>query len=262
LVDEFFSVQGLNQHWIAVFCMFAVYAGVDLLDGRVARLVHGRRENAVFYPGSAVDFARRWEREGTDWIHVVDLSAAMDENDNERFAADVAASVNIPVQVGGGVRSLAKAMRLIDLGVSRVVISSLYFASRNKGLELLDVLGSDRICVAVDFGEDGDVLIRGWKEKAPILVGEAVEQVLADGFRNVLATDVARDGTLTGINSQALEKVHAEHRKYVVVGGGVSSVSDVLKVREMGFAGVVVGKALYEGLVSLRAVKAVIHKNV
>lgn len=242
--------------------MFQLYAGVDLLDGRVARLVQGRREHAVFYTGSAAEFARRWELDGADWVHVVDLNAAMDEGDNERIVAEVAAAVNVPVQAGGGVRSLAKALRLIDMGVSRVVISSLYFSSREMGLELLSVLGPDKVAVAVDFGEDGRVLVRGWKEKARVHVDKAVEQIIADGFRHVLATDVSRDGTLAGINAESLRQIRAKQRRFVVVGGGVSSVADVLNVREMGFAGVVVGKALYEGLVLLKALKAVIHKKV
>ncbi|MCS6784590.1 MAG: HisA/HisF-related TIM barrel protein [Candidatus Caldarchaeum sp.] len=237
--------------------MFQVYAAVDVLDGRVARLVRGRREDAVFYGGSPVDFVRRWRGEGADWVHLVDLNAALGLGDNEALVSDVVRAVGVRVQVGGGVRDLAKAERLIRAGAERVVVGSIYYRSRDEALKILRVLGDEHVAVAVDFGQDANVLVHGWREQTSLSLVDAVENVLADGFKHVLATDVFRDGTLAGVNPAVLASVPPGFRKSVVVGGGVASVSDVLKIREMGFAGVVLGKALYEGRVNLPEVRAV-----
>lgn len=235
--------------------MFQVFAAVDVLDGRVARLVRGRREEAVFYDGSATDYVGRWVSEGADWIHLVDLNAALGLGDNEPLLIDVVRNANVRVQVGGGVRDVTKAERLVRAGAQRVVIGSLYYKSRNEASKVLRVLGDEHVAVAVDFAEGGKVLVHGWREQTSLHVSEAVETVLADGFKHVLVTDVSRDGTLAGVNPQILSTIPSGCRKAVVVGGGVASLSDVLKICEMGFAGVVLGKALYEGRVRLRDVK-------
>lgn len=235
--------------------MFQVFAAVDVLDGRVARLLRGRREESVFYEGSVVDFVRRWTSEGADWVHLVDLNAALGVGDNEELVLDVVGMGGVRVQVAGGVRDLGKAERLVRAGAGRVVVGSLYYTSRGEALNVLRALGEERVAVAVDFGERAEVLFHGWRERTPLSLPEAVEKVLDDGFKHVLVTDVFRDGTLAGINLDILSTIPSRCRKAVVVGGGISSVSDVLKIREMGFAGVVLGKALYEGRVNLREVR-------
>ncbi|MEM1979503.1 MAG: 1-(5-phosphoribosyl)-5-[(5-phosphoribosylamino)methylideneamino] imidazole-4-carboxamide isomerase [Candidatus Caldarchaeum sp.] len=241
--------------------MFQLYAGVDLLEGRVARLVRGRVEDAMFYLGSPAEYARRWLDEGADWVHVVDLDAALERGDNTALLRQVAAAAQGRVQAGGGVRNIAKALDLVDAGVSRVVISSLYFGRREDALTLLGSLGADRLCVALDFDEAGMVVTRGWRERTRLRLKEAVEQVLSDGFKHVLATDVAADGTLAGANPKTLLTIDEDLRHYMIVGGGISSVRDLLLLRNSGFAGAVVGKALYEGRLSLReAVHALKHR--
>ncbi|MEM0349032.1 MAG: 1-(5-phosphoribosyl)-5-[(5-phosphoribosylamino)methylideneamino] imidazole-4-carboxamide isomerase [Candidatus Caldarchaeum sp.] len=242
--------------------MFQLYAGVDILEGKVARLIRGRVEDAVFYPGSPTEYVRRWLDDGADWVHVVDLDAALERGDNTALLRQVAEAALGRVQAGGGVRSVAKALDLVDAGVSRIVISSLYFSRREDALMLLGSLGAEKLCVALDFDEVGMVVTRGWRERTRLRLQDAVEQVLSDGFRHVLATDVAADGTLAGTNLTVLATVDEELRHHMVVGGGVSSVRDLLLLRDSGFAGAVVGKALYENRLSLReAVDTLKHRQ-
>ncbi|MEM1946570.1 MAG: 1-(5-phosphoribosyl)-5-[(5-phosphoribosylamino)methylideneamino] imidazole-4-carboxamide isomerase [Candidatus Caldarchaeum sp.] len=238
--------------------MFKVYAGLDLFKGRVARLLRGDPGNPTFYPHSPPHYASRWLSEGADRLHVVDLDAALELGDNMALISELVKSLDAWVQVGGGVRNRERAVALTEAGVSRVIISSLYFQNRAEALNILRLLGRDRVAVGLDCGADGQVRMKGWREKAGISLEEAVEQALSEGFENIVVTDTSRDGTLEGVDRKMLEKMPVKVRGHVVFGGGVSSVDDILTLREMGFAGVIVGKALYEEKIDLKHVRKVL----
>ncbi|MEM4189382.1 MAG: 1-(5-phosphoribosyl)-5-[(5-phosphoribosylamino)methylideneamino] imidazole-4-carboxamide isomerase [Candidatus Caldarchaeum sp.] len=242
--------------------MFKVYAGLDLFRGRVARLLRGDPSKATFYPHAPQHYASRWLSEGAEKLHVIDLDAALELGDNLQLISGLVKSLNAWVQVGGGVRSLERAAALVDAGVSRVIISSLYFEKRDEALEILRLLGRERVAVGLDCGADGHVRMKGWRERTGLSLEEAVQQTISDGFKNIVVTDTSRDGTLQGINKEMLEKISAEVRSRVVFGGGVSSVEDILTLREMGFAGVIVGKALYEETVDLKHVRTVLAERI
>ncbi|MEM4288596.1 MAG: 1-(5-phosphoribosyl)-5-[(5-phosphoribosylamino)methylideneamino] imidazole-4-carboxamide isomerase [Candidatus Caldarchaeum sp.] len=235
--------------------MFKVYAGLDLFRGRVARLLRGDPNKPAFYPHPPQHYASRWLSEGAERLHIVDLDAVLEAGDNLTLIYMLVRSLNAWVQVGGGVRSMERAAALTEAGVSRVIISSLYFENRVKALEMLRLLGRDRVAVGLDCGVDGLIKVKGWRKVVGIRLEEALEKALADGFENIVVTDTSRDGTLEGVDKRLLEKIPVDVRGCVVFGGGVSSVDDILALSEMGFAGVIVGKALYEGAVDLRDVK-------
>ncbi|MCS7129539.1 MAG: 1-(5-phosphoribosyl)-5-[(5-phosphoribosylamino)methylideneamino] imidazole-4-carboxamide isomerase [Candidatus Caldarchaeum sp.] len=235
--------------------MFKVYAGIDLFKGRVARLLKGDPSKATFYPQTPSQYAARWLGEGADRLHVVDLDAALEMGDNLDVITGFVKSLNAWVQAGGGVRSMSRARALRGAGVSRVVISSLYFINREEALRFLDALGSDAVALALDFRDDLTVVARGWREKTSLKLAEAVEAALSDGFIHIVATDTSRDGTLKGINATIPQQIEKQHRKHVTYAGGVSTVEDVLALKKLGFEGVVVGKALYEETLSLKDVK-------
>ncbi len=235
--------------------MFQVFAGLDLFRGRVARLVRGRAEEAFYYPGSAEEYARRWVEEGADWLHVIDLDAALGVGDNFQTISTLVRCVKAPAQVGGGVRSLEKAYSLMDAGAARVIVSSMYFKDRGKALELVETLGPERVAVGLDVDGEGFIVVAGWREKTSSRLVEAVEKALGDGFKNILVTDTSRDGTLQGVNTALLRQIPMESRRYIVFGGGVSTVEDVISLKRHGFAGAVLGRALYEGGIGLQRVK-------
>jgi len=234
--------------------LFQVYAGLDLFRGRVARLVRGRPEDAIFYPGSAEEYAGRWVEEGADWLHVVDLDAALGVGDNLDTTAKIAQNVKIPVQVGGGVRSLERARRLVNAGVNRVIISSMYFRDRVGAMALLGALGPGRVAVSLDVDSGGYVVVAGWMERTGSRLGEAVERAIRDGFTTIMVTNISRDGTLRGIDTKLLQQIPQHSRQHIVVAGGVTTAEDVLVLRRMGFAGAVLGRALYEGFLDLKKV--------
>ncbi|MCS7129592.1 MAG: 1-(5-phosphoribosyl)-5-[(5-phosphoribosylamino)methylideneamino] imidazole-4-carboxamide isomerase [Candidatus Caldarchaeum sp.] len=236
--------------------MFTVYAGIDLFKGRVARLLKGDPSKATYYPYTPSQYAERWLGEGADGLHVVDLDAALETGDNLDVITGFVKSLNAWVQAGGGVRSMSRARALRDAGVSRVIMSSLYFINRQEALRILEALGSEAVALALDFRDDLTVVARGWREKTSLKLGEAVEAALSDGFIHVVATDTSRDGTLQGINTTIPTQIQERHRRHITYAGGVSSVEDVLTLKRLGFEAVVVGKALYEEKLSLKKLKS------
>ncbi|MEM4382151.1 MAG: 1-(5-phosphoribosyl)-5-[(5-phosphoribosylamino)methylideneamino] imidazole-4-carboxamide isomerase [Candidatus Caldarchaeum sp.] len=234
--------------------MFTVYAGIDLFNGRVARLWKGDPAKATYYPYGPSHYARRWLSEGADALHVVDLNAALELGDNTEVITSFVKSLNAFVQVGGGVRSLARATALRDAGASRIIVSSLYFTRREEALKVLDILGAEHLALSLDCREDF-VVVRGWSVKTETRLAEAVDAALSDGFRHIVLTDTSRDGTLQGVNSKLVHAVEKSHRSHITYAGGVSSVDDVLTLRRLGYEGAILGKALYEETLSLERVR-------
>jgi len=235
-----------------------IIPAVDIMKGKVVRLVRGdpRLLSSYNHLGDPVSLARRWEAEGARFIHVVDLDAALGTGRNLKVIELIVKSVDASVQVGGGIRSLELARRLLLMGVNRVIIGSLAFSNPSVIEALLGEFGEERVVVALDHKE-GVVMIKGWEISAGISVDEAAEKFRRFGVRLFLVTSVARDGTLLGPDIETLSRLCRSGLK-VIAAGGISSIEDLLALNRMGVHGVVVGKALYEGRFSLNeALRAV-----
>jgi len=228
-----------------------VIPAVDLMGGKVVRLVRGDPELATSYErlGDPVSVAKRWEAEGAGFVHVVDLDATLGTGSNLNVIESIVKAVKVPIQVGGGIRTLEFARRLFGSGVNRCVLGSVAFSEPSVVRVLLDEFGENRVVVALDNLE-GVVLIRGWKASAKVTVSEAVEKFSGMGVRLFLVTSVARDGTLSGPDLESLAQL-CRKKIAVIAAGGVGSLDDLLALKRLGVGAVVVGKALYEGRFSL-----------
>ncbi|MEM2607543.1 MAG: 1-(5-phosphoribosyl)-5-[(5-phosphoribosylamino)methylideneamino]imidazole-4-carboxamide isomerase [Candidatus Bathyarchaeia archaeon] len=229
-----------------------VIPSVDLMSGKVARLLRGDPKHAWFYEhfGNPVAVAKRWESEGAQLIHIVDLDAALRRGDNMMVIAEIIRALNVPVQVGGGIRSITRARQIIDLGARRIVIGSMAFRDPEAFMALLGEMGSDRIVVALDHLE-GVVMIDGWREGAGISLRDAAERFVSLGVRFLLVTSVQRDGSLAGPDLENLSKI-LDLGANIIASGGVRNLEDLVSLRDLGLYGVIVGRALYEGRLSLR----------
>ncbi len=229
-----------------------VIAAVDLMGGRVVRLTRGDPEACKAYDhlGDPVAVARRWEGEGADAIHVVDLDAALDRGSNLGMVMQIAQVVGVPVQVGGGIRSLESARRLLDAGVDRVILGALAFEDRPALKRLLEAFGRGRVVVALDH-RGGVVMVRGWRAATEVGVEEALRGFLGLGVELFLITSITRDGTLRGPDYETLSRACGHREAAVFAAGGVGSLEDLARLREVGVRGVVIGKALYEGAFTL-----------
>jgi phosphoribosylformimino-5-aminoimidazole carboxamide ribotide isomerase len=233
---------------------FEVIPAIDLLDGQVVRLERGDTEKRTVYSDDAVAIAKQWEAQGAQRLHVVDLNGAMEgEPRQEELIEQVIKAVDIPVQVGGGVRRVLDVVRWEDVGADRVIIGTAAFRLIDKLDKALDV-----IIVALDV-RDREVRVSGWREGTGEDVFEAVERLATRGASRFLVTDIRRDGMLAGPNLDLYGEIVAATTCSVIASGGVATIADLRALAGVpGVEGVIVGKALYAGTIELAdALKAV-----
>jgi phosphoribosylformimino-5-aminoimidazole carboxamide ribotide isomerase len=225
-----------------------VIPAIDLHGGNVVRLRHGRPDEETRYGDDPVATARSFADGGATWLHLVDLDAALSTGDNREVVGDVIDATSARVQVGGGIRTLNAAREMVDTGASRVVLGT--GALREGGFlaGAVSELGR-RLVVALDV--DGDrVRIGGWTEDAGSL-DEVLPRVREAGTPRVLATQVSRDGTLEGPDLHLYERLVRESNAAVIASGGVRDVADLKALSATGVEAVIVGRALYEGTLTL-----------
>jgi phosphoribosylformimino-5-aminoimidazole carboxamide ribotide isomerase len=236
--------------------MIAVPA-IDVRGGRVVRLVQGRAEQETQYGADPAEVARHWEAEGAERIHLVDLDAAIDGLAQPAALAAVVAAVRIPVELGGGIRTLEDAVRWRDLGVERVIFGTVA-VSRPEVVQAAVSRWPQAVAVAID-ARDGRVAVRGWNETTAVDALDLAATVESWGVVRVQFTDVRRDGTLIGPNLEAIRELGRRTSLRLTAAGGVAQQSDLARLRELeafGVDEVVIGKALYEGRVTLAAARA------
>ncbi len=233
---------------------------IDLQGGRVVRLLRGERKACTVYSGTPADMARRWRDEGAEWLHVVDLDAAFDGvSENEPHIAAIIAAVDIPVQVGGGVRTRDKARRLLAVGARRVVLGTQALRDRDFMLELAAAY-PQQIVVSVDT-RDGFVAARGWVEKTAVRAEDFLSSLANSGIAAAVYTDISRDGALQGPNLQALQQACEISPVPIIASGGIASLDDIFALSHLPLGGIIVGRALYEGALALPEIIAFLAKR-
>jgi phosphoribosylformimino-5-aminoimidazole carboxamide ribotide isomerase len=229
-----------------------VIAAVDIMGGSVVRLVRGNPNDKVDYSNDPVETARKWESIGADMLHIVDLDAAFLTGSNSELITKISQAVRIPLQIAGGIRSLEKAEEMLSVA-SRVVIGTMAYREPEVIRKLVKN-NADRVTISVDQ-MDGMVMVKGWKESTGTTVADAISQFLAIGVDEFLLTSIDRDGTLQGPDIKTLADAAVCAR--IIASGGISSIEDVIKIRSAGCSSVIIGKAMYDGKVSIQKVKAV-----
>lgn len=228
-----------------------VIPAIDLKTGRCVRLYQGDYEKETVFSDDPVGVALRWQKEGAPRLHVVDLDGAAEgEPVNLEVIAAIVAGVGIPVQVGGGVRSRETAEALLGIGVDRVVLGTAAVKDPQIVEQLCRVLGRDRVVVAVD-ARDGQVAVQGWTETTGLGPTELVRRMEEMGVARFLYTDIARDGTLTHPNFEAVGKLLSSTARPILVSGGVSSTEHVVRLAAMGAEAAILGRVLYTGGIAL-----------
>ncbi|MEM1546435.1 MAG: 1-(5-phosphoribosyl)-5-[(5-phosphoribosylamino)methylideneamino]imidazole-4-carboxamide isomerase [Candidatus Methanomethylicia archaeon] len=234
-----------------------VIPAIDIMNGRVVRLIKGDpgKIKSYEYLGDPLSLAKRWRLEGASLIHVVDIDAALGRGENIGIIEEIVKSIKIPIQVGGGVRSIDKAIHLLDMGIERIVLGSLAFRSPNTVSQLLNDFGWRRIAVALDH-LDGEVMINGWRTSTHKTLKEAIQKFLTIGVRFFLITSIQHDGMMNGPDIKNLSEI-LNLNANIIVSGGVRNLDDIIALKNLNIYGVIIGRALYEGLLSLReALKA------
>lgn len=229
-----------------------IIAAVDIMSGSVVRLVKGNPANKVEYSNDPVETAKKWEAVGADMLHIVDLDAAFSTGSNSELIAEISKAVRIPLQIAGGIRSLEKAEEMLSMA-SRVVIGTMAYTEPEL-IKKFVKKNAGRVTISVDQ-IDGRVMVKGWKETTGTKVVDAISQFRAIGVDEFLLTSIDRDGTLQGPDIKTLSDAVVYAR--IIASGGISSIEDVIRIRNAGCISVIIGKAMYDGKVSIEKVKAV-----
>ena len=234
-----------------------VIPAIDLKEGRCVRLLQGDFDKETVFSTDPGGVAQRWEQAGTPRIHVVDLEgAAAGQPENAEAVARILESVNVPLQLGGGVRNMQTLEDWLGQGVQRVVLGTAAVEDPDFLQEALRVYG-DRVIVGID-ARDGRVAASGWKRTTEVDAIDLIGQVKGLGGRRIIYTDISRDGMLSGPNIESVRQVVSKSAVSVIASGGVSTIEHLKLLRDLGVEGAIVGRALYTGDVNLEeAIQAV-----
>jgi len=231
-----------------------IIPAIDLRDGRCVRLVQGEKGTETIYSDEPVEMARRWEELGASRLHVVDLDGAFSGAPrNLGVIKEMMQAVKIPLQVGGGIRTIETVKKMLDLGVDRVILGTAAILSPELVHKCSREFG-DHIVVGID-GRDGMVAIEGWEATVEMTVEELARKIAEMGIKRVIFTDTRRDGTLRGPNLEATRNLAEASGLKVIASGGVSCLDDLRALKTLepyGVEGIIMGKALYSGAISLK----------
>lgn len=231
-----------------------IYPAIDLKEGQCVRLVQGKAENKTVYSSDPGSMAASFQSQGAEWLHVVDLDGAFEgQPKNTEAIKQIASQLKIPFQVGGGLRRKEDVENVLALGAARVIIGTRAVTSPAFVEDLLAAFGPDKIVLGLD-ARDGMVAIEGWVEKSSLKVLDFAKTMKSLGIKTVIYTDVSRDGLLQGPNLDSTRMLAEQSGLQVIASGGVSSVDNIIKLKAMescGVTGAIIGKALYDGKISL-----------
>ncbi len=237
-----------------------IIPAIDILDKKVVRLREGNYEQVTHYDVTLEEMIERYQSNGTNFIHIIDLNGAKNDFSNQEYLFKVISKTDMKVQYGGGVRSIDKVKELIDAGIHRVIVGT-QAITNPKFLEELSksLCGkercSDQVVVAIDV-LDEVIKYSGWMESSPIKLMDYVDKCLSLGFFRFLCTDINKDGKLGGAGIELYEKL-LDHSPFIklIASGGVSSMKDIEHLSKIKVESVVVGKAIYENMISIEEIK-------
>ena len=237
-----------------------ILPAIDIRGGKCVRLFKGDFEKETVFSDFPFEMAQKWESQGGEFLHLVDLDGARaGKPQNLTAIKEILASVKIPAELGGGIRETAHIEEVLNLGVSRVILGSV--AVRNPALvrEACKNFGGDKIIVGID-AKNGVVAVDGWGVSGDIEAVELALRMKDAGVTTIIYTDISRDGTLTGVNAKGTANIAKKSGLKVIASGGVSSIEDIRLLKQYesdGIEGVIVGKSIYTGALDLSEAIAV-----
>lgn len=228
-----------------------IIPAIDLRGGKCVRLYQGDYSNETVFSDDPVSMALRWESTGAKRLHLVDLDGAAEGKlCNADVIGEIAKKVQIPVQIGGGIRLIETVEHLQKMGVDRMILGTVALEEPDLVTEACKIFG-ERIIISID-AKDGYVRGRGWKEEGSLRIEEVISQMESRGVLRFIYTDISRDGTLTEPNYEEIEKFMASTSIPVIAAGGIASIEHLKKLSEIGVEGAITGRAIYTGNIDLK----------
>ena len=236
-----------------------IFPAIDILQGKVSRLLKGSFENSVHYSNDPVETAAGYAKLGCTHLHIVDLDGARSGRPVHSGLVRDLASLGLFVQYGGGLRNMKDIGHILEQGASRAMVGSLVFSSPSAATDIWRAFGK-RVLPALDV-KDGRAAVKGWVSLSGFSVSQAVSHLFEAGFREALVTSVERDGTLTGPDCDLYGSIMARFPEFsVIAAGGISVLEDIKRLSDLGCRGAVLGKSIYEGRIDLGAAIRMVSK--
>lgn len=234
---------------------FIVYPAIDLRHGKVVRLSQGKGNRQTEYSHEPQTFAQNWIDQGASWLHVVNLNGAFGESTeaNETAIRNIVllAKDQVKIQLGGGIRTIDQISTALDLGVSRIVLGTAVIEDPEFGEQVLQRFEAEKIAFGLDaLGQE--LMSRGWQLPSGLSLAVLAERLAQAGAKTLIYTNIQKDGMQTGVDWQNTKQLADQTGLRVIASGGTASLEDIARVRRAGLAGVIVGRALYEGNFSLQ----------
>ena len=227
-----------------------IYPAIDIKDGQCVRLFKGQFSDVTVYGDSPAEMAKKWESLGGEYIHVVDLDGALKGHGvNAEKIKEICNSVNVPVQTGGGIRTMEDIEAKLECGIDLVIIGTKAVADSDFVKRAVDKYGQ-KIVIGID-AKDGMVAIEGWEKTSDFTAVEFAKKMVSIGVQTIVYTDIATDGTLAGPNVDAMAEMTKAVDADIIASGGIGSLEHIKSLVPTGVEGVIVGKALYTGKVNL-----------
>ena len=226
-----------------------LYPAIDIKGGQCVRLTQGLFDNVKVYSDTPADMARMWRDQGATFLHLVDLDGALaGRSVNEAVIRSIVEAVDIPVEIGGGIRSLETLKRLADAGAARMVLGTALVNDPELAHAAIAAVGGERLTAGID-AKGGEVAVSGWIEGSGVAAADLARAMGAAGFKHIVYTDIARDGMQTGIDVQAYVDMANAFGNPVIASGGVASLADIERLAPVAesIEGVITGRAVYEG---------------
>lgn len=228
-----------------------ILPAIDLLGRKAVRLLKGDYNQVTVYSDSPLEVARKFKSLGATHIHMVDLDGAKyGTTPNMDIVAEVAENTGLFVEIGGGIRSMDTVKKYIDAGVSRVILGTAAICDEVFLKEAVRTYG-EKIAVGADV-KDGKIAVKGWLEQSDVTLDEFFLKMQNLGVKNIICTDISRDGAMRGTNLELYRELSAKYSLDITASGGVSSIEDVKELRKMNLYGAIIGKAYYTGAVDLK----------
>lgn len=232
-----------------------IIPAIDLMEGKVVRLYKGDPEQKTVYSDNPLEIAKKWEQAGADMIHLVDLDATLGRGNNIEIIKNLVSQVSVPVEVAGGLRDESIISEILNYA-SRVVLGTIAFQNKEILQKLLENFGKERIVISVDH-VDGNIMVEGWQKSTGKNLIDSITEFVDMGFSEFLLTNVSKDGTLQGPDLEFLDQACQINNVNVISSGGISKLDDVIKVKEKNAFGVILGKALYENLITIEEARKI-----
>ena len=240
-----------------------VIPAVDISSGKCVRLRQGKKGDIKEYSDNPLEMALKWENEGAEMLHLIDLDRTIDDSEqNINIIENIVKILKIPVELGGGLRTMNDIEWALSIGVERVIIGTSVVENRKFVEEALRRFGNKKIIAGID-ARNGYTAIRGWKETTKIKAIELAVEMEKMGIMTIIYTDIKRDGMLTGPNIEETKEIIKSTNLKIIASGGISSIEDIKNLKSLNqprLEGVIVGKALYEDKFSLKDAMA-LFKN-